>query len=111
MRDGPRSHPWRCPLHRLVTSSTAIPNNGYCMCIGRAPLLRLGRGRTRPATDRFEEATMSMWTVATLVLLVGGVAPAALVAARGGPTDRLAGLAQLGMVGTLVLLLLAQAVG
>jgi multisubunit Na+/H+ antiporter MnhF subunit len=54
---------------------------------------------------------MSMWTVATLVLLVGGIAPAAFVAARGGPTDRLAGLAQLGMVATLVLLLLAQAVG
>lgn len=54
---------------------------------------------------------MSMWTIAALVLLVGGVAPAALASARRGPADRLAGLQQLGIVATLVLLLLAQAVG
>jgi multisubunit Na+/H+ antiporter MnhF subunit len=52
-----------------------------------------------------------MWMVACLVLLVGAVAPLTVVCARGGGTDRLAGLQQLGMVCALVVLLLAQAVG
>lgn len=49
-----------------------------------------------------------MWLLATLVLLVGALGPALLVASRGSAVARLAGLDLAGTVACLVFLLLAQ---
>jgi multisubunit Na+/H+ antiporter MnhF subunit len=51
---------------------------------------------------------MSGYLVCALALVIGGLAPALLVASRGGPVDRLVGLEMLGAVAAVVMLLLAQ---
>lgn len=50
---------------------------------------------------------MNRWLVAAAVLLVVGMVPAVVVAARGRTLDRLAGLAMAGVVATLEMLLLS----
>jgi multisubunit Na+/H+ antiporter MnhF subunit len=52
---------------------------------------------------------MTVWFVASLVLLIGGLVPATLLGSRGGPTDRLIGLMLASIVGVLAMLTLAQA--
>lgn len=54
---------------------------------------------------------MTAWYVATIVLLIGGLVPATVIGARGGPTDRLIGLMLGSAVTVLATLLLAQAYG
>jgi multicomponent Na+:H+ antiporter subunit F len=54
---------------------------------------------------------MNGWEVAAMALLVGGLAPALVLAARGGPVDRLVGLALASSVGTLTLLVMIQGNG
>ena len=54
---------------------------------------------------------MNPWLITAVALLLGSLAPAALLGSRGGPVDRLVGLEFVGAVLTLVLLLLAQAFG
>ncbi len=54
---------------------------------------------------------MTVWFVASLVLLIGGLVPATLLGSRGGPTDRLIGLMLASIVGVLAMLTLAQAYG
>src|SRR5579875_1007366 len=72
----------RLRLRSRRTDTPHASGGHLCSVVGAAgPGARLIASRRR---------TMSMWTVATLVLLVGGVAPAAFVASRDGPTDRLA---------------------
>jgi multisubunit Na+/H+ antiporter MnhF subunit len=52
---------------------------------------------------------MKGWLLCTLALLVGGMVPAAWLAVRGDPAQRLVGVALAGPVATLVLVLLAHA--
>ena len=52
---------------------------------------------------------MTCWVVATLVLLIAGVLPAAIIGMRGPAVGRLVGLELLSSVCCVVLLLLAQA--
>ena len=54
---------------------------------------------------------MNAWSLATAVLLAGGLRPALVIGARDGPLDRLVGLQQGGAVATAVLLLVAHAGG
>lgn len=54
---------------------------------------------------------MSGYEALTLVLLLGGVAPAVLLASLGRPTKRLIGLELAGSVVTVVFLLMAQSSG
>lgn len=54
---------------------------------------------------------MTVWFVASLILLIGGLVPATLLGSRGGPTDRLVGLMLASVVGVLAMLTLAQAYG
>lgn len=54
---------------------------------------------------------MTVWFVASLILLIGGLVPATLLGSRGGPTDRLIGLMLASVVGVLAMLTLAQAYG
>ncbi len=54
---------------------------------------------------------MTVWFVASLILLIGGLVPATLLGSRGGPTDRLIGLMLASIVGVLAMLTLAQAYG
>ncbi|MCE0766757.1 monovalent cation/H+ antiporter complex subunit F [Pseudonocardia kujensis] len=54
---------------------------------------------------------MIVWYVCGLALLVGGLLPAAGLAARGGPVERLVGLELAAAVTALLLLVLAQAGG
>lgn len=54
---------------------------------------------------------MTVWFVASLILLIGGLVPATLLGSRGGPTDRLVGLMLVSVVGVLAMLTLAQAYG
>lgn len=54
---------------------------------------------------------MIVWYVAGLALLAGGLLPAAWLAARGGPAERLVGLELAAAVTALLLLVLAQAGG
>jgi multicomponent Na+:H+ antiporter subunit F len=51
------------------------------------------------------------WEIATLALLVGGMVPALVLAARGGPLDRLVGLTLASSVGVLTLLVAIQGDG
>ncbi|WP_067177631.1 monovalent cation/H+ antiporter complex subunit F [Microtetraspora niveoalba] len=51
---------------------------------------------------------MSLWSLATIALMVGGLGPALYVSARGGALDRLIGLELGGAVATLVLMLLSH---
>jgi len=51
---------------------------------------------------------MSFWPIASLVLMVGALAPAVGLGLRGGPLDRLVGLQLSGVVLVPVLLLLAH---
>lgn len=52
---------------------------------------------------------MSAWLLGSIVLLLGGLAPAGWMAARGTPVDRLVGLEMGTTVTTLELMLFAQA--
>lgn len=52
---------------------------------------------------------MTVWYVASLMLLIGGLVPATLLGARGGPTDRLVGLILTGAIAILAMLTLSQA--
>jgi multisubunit Na+/H+ antiporter MnhF subunit len=52
---------------------------------------------------------VSAWYVAAFVLMVGGIAPALVIGARGGPIDRLVGLELVSSVTVLTMLVLAQA--
>ncbi|MHB1594855.1 MAG: monovalent cation/H+ antiporter complex subunit F [Streptosporangiaceae bacterium] len=52
---------------------------------------------------------MSTWLIGTVVLLLGGLAPAGWIASRGSPVDRLVGLQMGNIVATLVLVLISQA--
>ncbi|MBB5897162.1 monovalent cation/H+ antiporter complex subunit F [Kutzneria kofuensis] len=54
---------------------------------------------------------MSGWEIATLALLVGGMVPALVLVARGGPVDRLVGLELASAVGALTLLVMIQGDG
>ncbi|MFI9383399.1 monovalent cation/H+ antiporter complex subunit F [Kutzneria sp. NPDC052558] len=54
---------------------------------------------------------MNGWEIAALALLVGGLAPALLLVARGGAVDRLVGMALASSVGTLTLLVAIQGDG
>jgi multisubunit Na+/H+ antiporter MnhF subunit len=54
---------------------------------------------------------VTVWFVASLILLIGGLVPATLLGSRGGPTDRLIGLMLASVVGVLAMLTLAQAYG
>ncbi|GHD90907.1 monovalent cation/H+ antiporter complex subunit F [Streptomyces naganishii] len=54
---------------------------------------------------------MNAWLIGALALLAGAFAPAALLTARGEPTDRLIGLEIGGVVVVLFLLLLIQGLG
>ncbi|EWM10750.1 monovalent cation/H+ antiporter complex subunit F [Kutzneria sp. 744] len=54
---------------------------------------------------------MSGWEIATLALLVGGMVPALVLVARGGPIERLVGLELASAVGTLTLLVMIQGDG
>lgn len=54
---------------------------------------------------------MNPWLLGTIVLLVGGLGPAAWLGTRGDPVDRLIGLEIAAVVTTLLLLLFTQAVG
>ncbi|HXR41397.1 MAG TPA: monovalent cation/H+ antiporter complex subunit F, partial [Acidothermaceae bacterium] len=51
------------------------------------------------------------WYVASIILLIGGMGPAMLLASRRGPTDRLIGLALGGSIAVLTMLVLSQAYG
>lgn len=53
---------------------------------------------------------MTGWLVAAVVLLVGGIGPALLLACRGGPVDRLVGLELTSAIGALVMVIVAHAV-
>lgn len=52
---------------------------------------------------------MSAWLLGAVVLLLGGLAPAGWIAARGTPVDRLVGLELGSVVATLELTLFSQA--
>lgn len=52
---------------------------------------------------------MSAWLLGSIVLLLGGLAPAGWMAARGTPVDRLIGLEMGGAVTVLELMLFSQA--
>jgi len=52
---------------------------------------------------------MTVWYLASIVLLVGGLLPATLIGSRGGPTDRLVGLILASAITVVTLLALAQA--
>lgn len=54
---------------------------------------------------------MSGWSIAVLALMVGGVAPAAFLASRGSPLQRLVGLELTSAVAVVVLILLVQISG
>lgn len=54
---------------------------------------------------------MTVWYVASIILLIGGMGPAMLLASRHGPTDRLVGLTLGGSIAVLTMLLLSQAYG
>ena len=54
---------------------------------------------------------MTAWSLAAVVLIGGGLFPAAIIGARGDATNRLAGLELAGAVATIVLMLLPQAAG
>lgn len=54
---------------------------------------------------------MTVWFVASLILLIGGLVPATLIGSRGGPTDRLVGLMLSGVIAVLAMLTLTQAYG
>ena len=54
---------------------------------------------------------MSGYTVCAAALLVGGLAPALVVAARGDAIDRLVGLELVGCIAAVFLLVLAQVTG
>lgn len=54
---------------------------------------------------------MNMWLTGAIVLLAGALPPAAWIACRGGPVDRLPGVELGSSVAALILLLFAQAVG
>ncbi len=51
---------------------------------------------------------MNPWLAGTLILALGGLTPAGLLAARGDPVDRLAGVELGSAVVTLALMLFAQ---
>ncbi len=51
------------------------------------------------------------WYLASVILLVGSLAPALLLASRHGPVDRLIGLSLGGSVAVLTALLLTEAYG
>lgn len=53
---------------------------------------------------------MSAWLLGSVVLLIGGMAPAGWMAARGTAAERLVGLELGSVVATLELMLFAQAV-
>jgi multisubunit Na+/H+ antiporter MnhF subunit len=52
---------------------------------------------------------MTVWYIASIALLIGGLVPATLIGSRGGPTDRLIGLMLGSSVSVLSMLALAQA--
>jgi multisubunit Na+/H+ antiporter MnhF subunit len=52
---------------------------------------------------------MTIWELASLVLLLGAVAPAALLGSWGTPVQRLVALLQLGAASVLFLVVFAQA--
>ncbi|MBV8933118.1 MAG: hypothetical protein JOZ47_23155 [Kutzneria sp.] len=54
---------------------------------------------------------MTQWTVAAMVLMGGGLAPALWLASRGTAVCRLIGLQLVSSVSVLVLLVLVQAIG
>jgi multisubunit Na+/H+ antiporter MnhF subunit len=54
---------------------------------------------------------MSGWDIATLALMVGGLLPALVLVARGGPVDRLVGLELGSAVSVLTLLVAIQGEG
>ena len=54
---------------------------------------------------------MTVYDIAAVVLLIGGLVPASLIGSRSGPTDRLVGLDLAGCVAVLVMLVLSQAYG
>lgn len=54
---------------------------------------------------------MNGWLIGTLALMIGGLGPAAWLALRGDPVQRLTGVCLAGPVVTLVLVLLAHAAG
>ncbi|MGH8888814.1 MAG: monovalent cation/H+ antiporter complex subunit F [Acidothermaceae bacterium] len=51
----------------------------------------------------------TVWYIASIALLIGGLVPAVLLGSRGGPTDRLVGLMLGSAVAVLALLTMAQA--
>jgi multisubunit Na+/H+ antiporter MnhF subunit len=54
---------------------------------------------------------MTVWYIASIALLIGGLVPATLIGSRGGPTDRLIGLMLGSSVSVLAMLAMAQAYG
>lgn len=54
---------------------------------------------------------MNGWELTAAALMVGGLVPAVLLAARGDAVDRLVGLELAGSVAVLLLLVIAQAAG
>lgn len=54
---------------------------------------------------------MSAWGLATVVLIAGGLVPAAGIGCRRDPLERLVGLELFGTVSTVVLMLMSQAAG
>ncbi|MDQ1662504.1 MAG: hypothetical protein QOJ68_2484, partial [Blastococcus sp.] len=46
--------------------------------------------------------------ICAAVLMVGGLAPALLISARGAPIDRLVGLELVSSIGVVIMLLIAQ---
>jgi multisubunit Na+/H+ antiporter MnhF subunit len=56
-------------------------------------------------------APSTVWYVASLILITGGLVPATLIGSRRGPTDRLVGLILTSAVVVLAMLTLAQAYG
>jgi hypothetical protein len=54
---------------------------------------------------------MNGWLLGAAALLIGGMAPALVLASRGDPVHRMLGLVLGGQVATLALLLLAQGFG
>ena len=51
---------------------------------------------------------MTGYTICAAVLMIGGLGPALLVSARGGPIDRLVGLELVGSIAVVLMLVIAQ---
>lgn len=54
---------------------------------------------------------MTVWFLASVILMLGGLVPAAVIGSRQGPVDRLVGLEMTGAIAVLVMLTLTQAYG